>query len=293
MAVLVTNWNRHREELQNIHKAELVKNSRLKFRPNVSPNSVKLATKSRRKYIALNESQKHHDYLLMKGAEKDKIVQNSQQKKVVEELNNWTFKPYRSPKSKLIAKTRDEPIVKRLTKASPRGEACKKLGFSDHLPPEEDRKSIKFKPKKLESRCKKGEEKVVQKQELEEEKSRAGKQEIQKKMELYPSESQSTSTGGNVAQEPNVTSKEVEAEDESAPLLFIDVHLDDKSIHRLVIWREDPKILAKNFWDKFGMYNIVISIDLDETMQSQLVDIINSQLSKLLDTINESDSEGE
>lgn len=36
--------------------------------------------------------------------------------------------------------------------------------------------------------------------------------------------------------------------DESIPQLFIDVHLDDKSIHRLTIYEgDDPKKLALDF----------------------------------------------
>lgn len=45
----------------------------------------------------------------------------------------------------------------------------------------------------------------------------------------------------------------MDKDSESIPQLFIDVHLDDKSIHRLTIYEgDDPKDLARDFCQKHG-----------------------------------------
>lgn len=110
----------------------------------------------------------------------------------MKELEGWTFKPYTSPKTNQIVKTKDMDIFQRLTQTTSKPKFWKRLDYK--TPPQ-----ISIPPPNL-----------------------------------------STSPTPSQAEDP-------------IPQLFIDVHLDDQSIHRLTIYEEDdPSDLALNFCHKYS-----------------------------------------
>ncbi|CAI2374668.1 unnamed protein product [Moneuplotes crassus] len=169
------------------------------------------------------------------------------------EVQKCTFQPKLGEKTKQIVQGHKETVFKRLA------QAVKKKRTKEYLNFELEQKDSARKNKRYKGKIRKKKEtkrkEAVVRMEADEEK------EEQKE------------------QKSGILDLKEEKASESIPQLFIDVHLDDKSIHRLTIFEgDDPKDLAQDFCTKH---------DLDESMLDQLVEIINSQLEKLLNTIQE------
>ena len=83
--------------------------------------------------------------------------------------------------------------------------------------------------------------------------------------------------------EENEETKASINESKQLPLLFIDIHLDDKDVHRLTIHDGDqPDELADKFCSKFN---------IDGEMKMKLTDLIKTQMDNLLTRIDETEEE--
>jgi hypothetical protein len=113
------------------------------------------------------------------------------------------------------------PLMQRLTEPSPKAQFCKRMSsYNDEKTEESPRNSVTFKPRRLESKKRK----------------HPKPKEIEVKMEVEAGRTSSLSSNSE------------EQDGDNIPQLFIDVHLDDQSIHRLTIYEgDDPRKLAKDF----------------------------------------------
>jgi hypothetical protein len=215
-----------------------------------------------------------HDYLIDKGKDYNlnRIMKTEQKQEI--EVEKCTFKPKLTENTQKLVKVHNVPIFQRLTKESSSPDKCKKL---DNI--KTDDTGFKYvsptqpKPKKKSQKHSK----------------RYAEQEPENEDSEYKME----------VDEEKVTSHSINPTEftaDTVPQLFIDVHLDDMSIHRLTIYDgDDPKILARKFCIKYGKFLLPPNcvLDLDHSMLSQLIKIINSQMSKLLNTIDENEGENE
>jgi hypothetical protein len=82
---------------------------------------------------------------------------------------------------------------------------------------------------------------------------------------------------------PTVAATEDESEQKTLPLLFIDIHLDDKDVHRLTIHEGDsPESLADDFCHQFN---------IDGEMKEKLTELIKTQMDTLLTRIDEAEED--
>lgn len=141
-----------------------------------------------------------YEKLLNKAGEKQRLVTERQQKKLQEEMLDWSFKPFVTPKTKEIMKLNKTPVIERLTQSIQ--SSCKKQS-----PPKEhiikpQNKSKKQSPEKL-----------------------IFKLDDAADLEFSPKPLQ-------------VNQREIIIEEDKSKevQLFIDVHLDDQSTHRLELY---------------------------------------------------------
>lgn len=139
-------------------------------------------------------------------------------------INKWTFQPKLNNQTMRMAQIRKVPIFQRLYEPSKEKVWEKYVTCSPTATVNRDDKKITKKTKPIKS--------MSQKQ---------TQSKIEFKMEV--DEEKVTSYGVNID----------EYESGVIPQLFIDVHLDDQSIHRLTIYEgDDPNKLARDFCDKYG-----------------------------------------
>lgn len=261
------------ENQQNQKRKDKVKRAMSPFKPSISPKTSMLAQSVRKREN--QEQYEHlHDYLIEKGKDYDlnKLIQHERKTEI--EVQKCTFKPTLSENTQKMVKVTNLPIFQRLTQKY-NSEHSSKNASPPKSPKEE--KKHKFTAKKPAKPI--------------------------KNSRYCENESPTKSTTSENAykmevDEDSVTTKNVssnEYENGTVPQLFIDVHLDDMSIHRLTIFEgDDPQVLASNFCEKYGKLrktNSLSSLDLDQSMMKQLVQIIHSQMNKLLNTIDEGEDE--
>jgi len=224
------------EEKQEKHKEELLRSSRCKFSPNLSSKSLLIAKSSEKRFKLINDKLPIHDYLLEKGKETSESRIEKEQYKTTHELDNCTFKPYVSPRSNEITNLNTVSIFQRLTRDSEKAKLCKKLHQTllardvkrDIMKPQKARKTHNATAR-------------MQKRSSQE---REFKQNIDQPTEFSVKQDNvicfNSAGGGNPS--------DSRQENGHIPQLFIDVHLDDQSIHRLIIYEGDrAEDLAHNF----------------------------------------------
>lgn len=216
----VLNLNRMKfiDQQQQYKLKKQIETAQYSFKPAVTPKSYKLAQTFRTKDGSKAKDFSLPDYLISKGREYTSFKIFSQKKKNEEELERCTFRPVLTENSQRIVQVINVPVFQRLTENSNKSKICNRVQCIEALPnvTKEEQKEPKLKSKHEEA---KGYESY-----------------IEYKMEI---------------DEEKITAFGVDLKDYNSgviPQLFIDVHLDDKSIHRLTIYEgDDPKSLAKNF----------------------------------------------
>ena len=118
IALMNANRMKFLENKQELNKSQLKKNSKCRFSPKLSPKSQYIAKNSEKRSKITKDKVPIHDYLLAKGKESTSIRLKLEQNKSMKELEGCTFKPYTSPKTNEIVKTKDMGIFKRLTQTT-------------------------------------------------------------------------------------------------------------------------------------------------------------------------------
>ena len=172
-----------------------------------------------------------HDYLIEKGKDYklNRLLQQERSKDI--EVQKCTFKPTLSELTQKLVKVHKLPVFKRLSEDNEMNLSSKKVCNID------TQNESKFKFTKAQNK----EEKASSKHNSRYQDKSYESEDTEFKMEV---------------DEDQATSEKIDPQDydsESVPQLFIDVHLDDMSIHRLTIFEgDDPQLLAKNFCKKYG-----------------------------------------
>ena len=128
---------------------------------------------------------------------------------------------------------------------------------------------------------------------VDDETQKAFEEEIQKEYPedqlVTPPPPKNDNSFDNNSQANSTTSKS----NSSIPLLFIDIHLDDKDVHRLTVNDGDkPETLAEIFCAQYSkMKPSLTGLDIDGEMKVKLTELIRGEVDKLLTRIDENDEE--